>query len=299
MSQAAPAWAACMIEDVRAIKEALPKIVKIEQVVNSISLKMSEFETKLKCVETRVDSVETSCTFISDAYENQKCELKKSQTLVSNLEKSCAEMRINIKQHIQNADKMNDKLLDLESRSMRENLIFYGISEQPQVLEEDTDTETHEVMDDQQNDHREQQPDRQVNAVPSCEKLVKHFIKNVLEIDPSEIRFDRAHRLGSATARKPRPIVVKFHSYTDRERIRQKSFDDAIKEKMKHLRQGVGIQQPGPIREARKALQPAAKEAQDNRQTTRIIGNKLFVNNILKKKYVDGKVIDHVEISDQ
>jgi hypothetical protein len=68
---------------------------------------------------------------------------------------------------------------------------------------------------------------------------------------------------------------------------------------MKHLRQGVGIQQPGPIREARKALQPAANEAQDNRQTTRIVGNKLFVNNILKKKYVDGKVIDHVEIRDQ
>lgn len=28
MSQAAPAWAACMVEDVRAIKEALPKIEK-------------------------------------------------------------------------------------------------------------------------------------------------------------------------------------------------------------------------------------------------------------------------------
>jgi hypothetical protein len=196
---------------------------------------------------------------------------------------------------------MNDKLLDLESRSMRDNLIFYGISEQPQPLEEDTVTETHETMDEQQSEQqqRQQQPGRQTSTVASCETLVKTFIKNVLDIDPSEIRFDRARRLGLATARNPIPIVVKFHNYTDRERIRQKSFDDAIKEKMKHLRQGVGIQQPGPIREARKALQPAANEAQDNRQTTRIVGNKLFVNNILKKKYVDGKVIDHVEIRDQ
>lgn len=165
-------------------------------------------------------------------------------------------MKISIKQHEQNADKMNDKLLDLESRSMRDNLIFYGISEQPQPLEEDTVTETHETMDEQQSDQQQiQQPGRQSSTLASCETLVKTFIKNVLDIDPSEIRFDRAHRLGSATARKPRPIVVKFHNYTDRERIRQKSFDDAIKEKMKHLRQGVGIQQPGPIREAQKALQ--------------------------------------------
>jgi chromosome segregation ATPase len=243
-----------MIEDVRAIKEALQKIEKIEKVVNSISLKMTEFEAKLARVETRVDTIETSCSFINDAYEKQKSELKISQTLVSNLEKSCAEMKISIKQHEQNADKMNDKLLDLETRSMRDNLIFYGISEQPQPLEEDTVTETHETMDEQQSEQqqRQQQPGRQTSTVASCETLVKTFIKNVLDIDPSEIRFDRARRLGLATARNPIPIVVKFHNYTDRERIRQKSFDDAIKEKMKHLRQGVGIQQPGPIREARR-----------------------------------------------
>lgn len=210
-------------------------------------------------------------------------------------------MKISIKQHEQNADKMNDKLLDLESRSMRDNLIFYGISEQPQRLDGDTVTETYEARDKQQSDQHqsEQQSARQYNVVASCETLVKTFIKNVLGIDPSGMRFDRAHRLGSVTARKPRPIVVKFHSHTDRERIRLKSFDDTIKEKMKQLRQGVGIQQPGLIREARKALLPAAKEAQDNRQTTRIVGNKLYVNSILKKKYVNGKVIDHVEIRDK
>jgi septal ring factor EnvC (AmiA/AmiB activator) len=76
MSQAAPAWAACMIKDVRAIKEALPKIEKIEKVVNSISLKLTEFEAKLASVETRVDTIETSCSFINDAYEKQKSELK-------------------------------------------------------------------------------------------------------------------------------------------------------------------------------------------------------------------------------
>lgn len=80
MSQATPGWAACMMEDVRAIKEALPKIEKIEKVVNSISLKMSEFEAKLASVETRVDTIETSCNFINDSYEKQKSEFKRSQS---------------------------------------------------------------------------------------------------------------------------------------------------------------------------------------------------------------------------
>lgn len=44
------------------------------------------------------------------------------------------------------------------------------------------------------------------NSTPeNCEKLIKTFLKDVLEIDPKGIRFDRAHRLGSRFARKPNP----------------------------------------------------------------------------------------------
>ena len=37
--------------------------------------------------------------------------------------------------------------------------------------------------------------------------------------------FDRAHRLGSEqNTRKPRPVVVKFHRYKEREIVSNKSF---------------------------------------------------------------------------
>lgn len=64
---------------------------------------------------------------------------------------------------------------------------------------------------------------------------------------------------------------------------------------MKTLRQGVGVQQPLSIREARKALLPFATEAQKEQISTPIVGNKLFINNVLKKKFIDGNVVDHIE----
>jgi hypothetical protein len=231
-------------------------------------------------------STENSCSFISDEYERQKNELKNSQTEIRRLEKTCDELKGTVKNFKKQTEQMSDKIVDLESRSMRENLIFYGIAEgtTTQPKQNGDQIEQHEPMDDQA-----------ASQVENCEELIKTFIKDVLEINPEGIRFDRAHRLGSKFVHKPRPIVVKFHNYTDRERIRVKSYDIDIKEKMKVLRQGVGVQQPLPIREARKALLPFAAEAQKERKSTRIVGNKLFVNNVLKKKFIDGNVVDHVE----
>ena len=89
----------------------------------------------------------------------------------------------------QSQDTINDKLSDLESRSMRENLMFYGIPE-------GGDGE-------------------------DCERLVKDLCTDLLEMRGDFVRnmlFDRAHRVGQVSASKVRPIVVKFHYYTERER---------------------------------------------------------------------------------
>jgi len=99
--------------------------------------------------------------------------------------------------------------------------------------------------------------------------------------------FDRAHRLGPKIARKPRPIVVKFHSYSDRETIRCKSLEPGTKSKLRDQRLGIGVQSPQEHREARKALYPLSKREEERGKRTRITGNTLFVNNVPTKKYVD------------
>ena len=111
------------------------------------------------------------------------------------------------------------------------------------------------------------------------------------------MEFDRAHRLGPITNRNTRPIVVKFHHYTDRETIRVRSYDEDIKRKLNDARQGVGIQTPFQVREARKALFPLAKEEEQKGNRVRINGNKLLVNNIIKMKYVNGRVCCHEDVA--
>ena len=145
-----------------------------------------------------------------------------------------------------------DTLLNLEDRSIRDNLIVYGIQEVPPTI------------DGQQ--------------VENCEQLVKELISTKLQVDATTMVIDRAHSLGSNMARKPRPIVVKFHKYNDREVVRVMSYEDAIRATLRGSNQGVGTQSPQQYREARKALHEYAKRKEDRGQRTRIIGNKLYVN---------------------
>lgn len=59
------------------------------------------------------------------------------------------------------------------------------------------------------------------------------------------MKLDRIHRLKGKHAKK-RPIIVNFHRHSDRENVRQKSYEENIKEKLKDLKQGIGTQQTQP-----------------------------------------------------
>ena len=177
-------------------------------------------------------------------------------------------MKTNIKAFEKMEEDLSDKIADIENRSMRENLIFYGIPEGPS---------THES--------NETRPE-------NCELLVKELMKDVLDIDSATMIIDRAHRIGGPRARKPRPIVVKFHKYSDRETVRKKSLEENTKRLLQNSNCGIGVQSPRQYREARKALSDHAKREEDRGNKSRIIGNKLFINNRPLKKYINGKVID-------
>ena len=62
---------------------------------------------------------------------------------------------------------MKERVIDIQARSMRENLIFYGIEER----------ENHE-------------------AGLYSDEVLKNFFEKELEIDTSNIELDRVHRMG-------------------------------------------------------------------------------------------------------
>ena len=124
---------------------------------------------------------------------------------------------------------------DLESRSMRENLLFHGIEEN-------------------QND--------------DCVQLVKTFCEDELLISHTiveNIAVDRTHRMRRVEVDSIRPIVVKFHKYSDRELIRDKASD--LRNIRKSKNYTVKSQVPFDVKEKRKPLYSVfeAEKAKINR----------------------------------
>ena len=205
-TSAPPDWASKIMEDLKSIKVSVSKIDSIEKLVHQINSKVENLETKMKSMDTRVKEVEKSSNFVSGQFEEQKTKLKTADNEIKNLNKKCKEFEDVVKKLEEKNAALEDKTNDLEFRSLRENLLFHGI---PEGQNED------------------------------CENLVKQFIAEKLDI-MQEITIDRAHRLGKPKGR-VRPIVVKFHQYTERETIRLKANDK--RDYLKTLNLGVGVQQ--------------------------------------------------------
>jgi hypothetical protein len=78
------------------------------------------------------------------------------------------------------------KSIDLEARSRRNNLIFRGFVE---------------------------------NREEHCNTIITDFLENRLDIRPTGICINRAHRLGVNRQRGNRPIIVNFLDYSDVEKV--------------------------------------------------------------------------------
>ena len=77
----------------------------------------------------------------------------------------------------------------MEAQSRRENLKFYNIQESGKA------------------------------SWAESENKVRKYLTDDLHIDESKISIERAHRIGSQN--KPRPVIVKFSFYKDKDRVLQ------------------------------------------------------------------------------
>ncbi|CAC5378466.1 unnamed protein product [Mytilus coruscus] len=118
---------------------------------------------------------------------------------ITNIRSENNEVAENMQRVQNNLDELQEKHLDLQIRSMRENLVFTGI---PMTTEnEESDT---------------------------TEGILKVFMTEHMTME-TEIDFHRAHRFGQLNERKNRdgttfktkPIVCRFESFKDREIVRK------------------------------------------------------------------------------
>ena len=170
-------------------------------------------------VQAEIQSLSTSLGMANDhnkALIDQVISLEKRLKLTEGL-LSQAHIKIN---------QQNEKIIDLQTRSMRDNLVIRGIDETQNESWEDTETK------------------------------VVNFMKNELKIDnANSAMLDRAHRIGKKIPDKSRNIVVKFASSHDKSRIFQN-----IKNLGQKKQYSIQEQFPQEIQERRKRLWPLFKD---------------------------------------
>lgn len=170
--------------------------------------------------------------------------MKKSKKINEDLEKENKEIKENLTSITNNLKTLKDQHFKLQSRSMRDNLIFTGIDEQ-----------------------REESADM-------CEQLLNKFIEEKLGIT-DEIPFHRVHRMGRKQTNKSRPIVAKFVNFKDRERIRKTSIT-ALRDQ-NDRKYSVFEQYPKEINDQRKLLYPHYKAAKRQGKRAQLVMDKLYI----------------------
>ena len=178
---------------------------------------------------------------------------------------------------------LKEDFLELKCRSMQENLLFFGI---PEVTKQDSSNPPqygpqaarHENVNELNANENKRE-----SIKANTEVILREFIKTALPLDSPEcvdnMVFDRVHRLGRPKKNpqaEPRPIVVKFERYTDKEKIRKAGFEINRIPKSKFK---VREQYPDEIEDRRRNLYPVMFRFKQNRRNrVNLVRDKLYIN---------------------
>ena len=230
---------------------------RLDPIEREIALARSDI-TALKvdnsALNCKVNDLEKSCETISSFFDHFKSQSIRTDTDLKTIQHENSVLKEEISSLNSKYSKVQDELLDLKTRSMQENLLFFGLCEAPRGQQEKT------------------------------ESKLRDFLKTELEVTEQkidEIVFDRVHRLGRAredTQINPRPIVAKFEKYTDREYIRKA----AIGLNEKRIGFSIREQFPKEVEGTRKSLYPVMRQLkQDPNNRVSLVRDKLYVNGVL------------------
>ena len=88
-----------------------------KKTVNQIVVKVSDLETQMKSLDTRLTQNEKSCEFVSKTHETKNNELKAAKDSLSKLQTKCQDLASDTQSMKQKQESLNAKLRDLESHA--------------------------------------------------------------------------------------------------------------------------------------------------------------------------------------
>lgn len=230
---------------------------------------------------------------ISACTEANKHSISKLQDEVKSLTEANASLK-------SDNESFSESIIDLKCRSMRDNLLFFGVTEGrrfdpvPHPKNNPTDPGAVSVeLTDMPKDASTSRPNTDPSVplsdpvtfasvsasapLENCAEKVFTFCEKLLNIsDPkSKIKIIRAHRIGKPTPGRIRPIVAKFD--TDSKML--------IKSSLKHVsfqftEYNVSEQYPQEVKDRRKELIPVMLQARKAGKRAVLVRDKLFINNI-------------------
>nr|XP_061817129.1 uncharacterized protein LOC133606803 [Nerophis lumbriciformis] len=208
---------------------------------------LDSIDKRLTCLDGRLALVEV----LHKEFQAIRESLEFGQQQVISLTKENAALRESVKsltdgvtQLTRESRSMKETMLDLQARSMRDNLVFAGI---PEKTEEDP------------------------------EETIKSFMEHQLKLPADTIRnitFHRVHRLGAKKPenRRPRPIVAKFEHFKQKEWVRNQGRE------LKGSNFSINDQFPKEILDRRRHLFPLRKKFITEGCRAVIAVDKLFIN---------------------
>lgn len=163
-----------------AIETQISDIKQVTDSVSSLTTRVNTMESEVNRGKKTMSDVENSSKAMSDIFDDVK---KNSDLKLSTLKQETHQIRDQFKEAMDTMERQSEDLqksvVDLKSRSMRNNLVFSGIPE-------------HDDED--------------------CVEVIQNFLKTKLKLD-NNISFERVHRMGKRDEfrTKPRRIVAKFY----------------------------------------------------------------------------------------
>lgn len=251
---------------------------KITKRLDGMDSRISEIEHSHKFVSDQYDTVSTNVNKNTDHLKEAKAEIKRLQTEIIDLNKT--------------ADLLKVYNIDLKCRSMRENLLFFGIPEVNDRSDGTFDVPLSTMGDpDPSRDTNESMATdpahsatvnstahgRQPRVQEDCESKVHIFLTNVLKILDSRanIRIDRAHRMGPYSANKTRPVVAKFCDTKSKMMVK----DAPSSVNLRDTTYNVSEHYPPEIQQKRRELLPIMIKARKDGKRATLVRDKLYIDN--------------------
>ncbi|CAC5371235.1 unnamed protein product [Mytilus coruscus] len=134
------------------VVQKVDEIFKKLSCIDELTKKTGNFETRVnnltKTVEKaskRIDEVEKSMEFMNQNFENSKSESEYLKTTITEIKSEHGEMINGFDCLRADIDELHERHVDLQIRSMRENLVFSGI---PELSENEPSTQTEDIIKD-------------------------------------------------------------------------------------------------------------------------------------------------------